>query len=108
MISDLLRPKVDGEVLSEHEFNNFFTLLVAAGNDTTRYTMTAGMKALIERPDQLAELRDADRRAATPTLVASAVEEILRWGSVTMHFRRTATADTELGGRAIARRRQGA
>ena len=46
-------------MLTEHEFNNFFTLLVAAGNDTTRYTMTAGIKALIERPDQLAELRDA-------------------------------------------------
>ncbi len=59
VISDLLQPKVDGETLSEHEFNNFFTLLVAAGNDTTRYTMTAGIKALIERPDQMAELRDA-------------------------------------------------
>ena len=59
VISDLLAPKVDGEVLTEHEFNNFFTLLVAAGNDTTRYTMTAGLKALIERPDQLAALRDA-------------------------------------------------
>ena len=42
VISDLLAPKIDGEVLTEHEFNNFFTLLVAAGNDTTRYTMTAG------------------------------------------------------------------
>jgi cytochrome P450 len=101
VISDLLAPKIDGEVLSEHEFNNFFTLLVAAGNDTTRYTMTAGIKALIERPDQLAELRDAvDRGDAA--VVATAVEEILRWGSVTMHFRRTATADTELAGRAIA------
>ena len=59
VISDLLRPKVDGEELSEHEFNNFFTLLVAAGNDTTRYTMTAGMKALIERPSSDGELRDA-------------------------------------------------
>ena len=59
VISDLLAPKIDGEVLSEHEFNNFFTLLVAAGNDTTRYTMTAGIKALIERPERLAELRDA-------------------------------------------------
>ena len=49
-------------MLTEHEFNNFFTLLVAAGNDTTRYTMTAGIKALIERPDQLAELRDAVAR----------------------------------------------
>ena len=58
------------------------------------------MKALIERPDQLAELRDAVV-AGDADLVASAVEEILRWGSVTMHFRRTATADTELGGRTI-------
>ncbi len=100
VISDLLAPKIDGEVLSEHEFNNFFTLLVAAGNDTTRYTMTAGIKALIERPDQLAALRDAVVAGDTE-LVASAVEEILRWGSVTMHFRRTATTDTELAGRTI-------
>jgi cytochrome P450 len=100
VISDLLRPKVDGETLSEHEFNNFFTLLVAAGNDTTRYTMAAGLKALIERPASLAELRDAiDER--NDDLVASAVEEILRWGSVTMHFRRTATEDTTLGDREI-------
>ena len=100
MISDLLRPKIDGETLSEHEFNNFFTLLVAAGNDTTRYTMTAGIKALIERPDQLAELRDAIV-AGNGDVVASAVEEILRWGSVTMHFRRTAVRDTTLGEREI-------
>lgn len=101
VISDLLRPKIDGETLSEHEFNNFFTLLVAAGNDTTRYTMTAGMKALIERPEQMAELRDAVA-ADNTELVASAVEEILRWGSVTMHFRRTATRDTELAGTSLA------
>jgi cytochrome P450 len=100
VISDLLRPKVDGETLSEHEFNNFFTLLVAAGNDTTRYTMTAGIKALTERPDCLAELRDGIEEG-DDALVASAVEEILRWGSVTMHFRRTATEDTTLGDREI-------
>ncbi len=101
VISDLLAPKIDGEVLTEQEFNNFFTLLVAAGNDTTRYTMTAGLKALTERPEQLAELRDGIARG-DGDLLASAVEEILRWGSVTMHFRRTATVDTTLGGRAIA------
>jgi cytochrome P450 len=101
VISDLLAPKIDGEVLTDHEFNNFFTLLVAAGNDTTRYTMTAGMRALIERPDQLAELRDAVGRGDAD-LVSSAVEEILRWGSVTMHFRRTATGATTLGGRSVA------
>ena len=103
VISDLLRPKVDGEELTELEFDNFFTLLVAAGNDTTRYTMAAGLQALIEHPDQLAELRAAaagttdDDRA----LVAGAMEEILRWSTVTMHFRRTATRDAELGGRRI-------
>jgi cytochrome P450 len=100
VISDLLRPKIDGEALTAHEFNNFFTLLVAAGNDTTRYTMTAGLKALIEHPDQLEELRAAV--GVDPKLVASAVEEILRWATVTMHFRRTATRDVELNGRLIA------
>jgi cytochrome P450 len=102
VISDLLRPKVDGEELSDHEFNNFFTLLVAAGNDTTRYTMTAGLQALIEHPVQLAELRDAIV-AERSGIVDSAVEEILRWSTVTMHFRRTATADCELAGRQIHR-----
>jgi cytochrome P450 len=95
VISLLLQPKRDGQPLSEHEFQNFFTLLVAAGNDTTRYTMAAGMLALLEQPDQLAELRD------NPALMPSAVEEMLRWGTVTMHFRRTATADTEVAGKRI-------
>jgi cytochrome P450 len=100
VISDLLAPTIDGERLTETEFKNFFVLLVAAGNDTTRYTMTSGMKALVERPAQLDELRDAIGRG-DDALVDSAVEEILRWGTVTMHFRRTATVDTELGGRSI-------
>lgn len=95
VISMLLMPKRDGEPLSEHQFKNFFALMVAAGNDTTRYTTVAGMHALLEHPDQLAELRD------TPALMPMAVEEMLRWGSVTMHFRRTATQDTELAGKQI-------
>ena len=90
LISKLLEPKMDGEPLSDHEFKNFFTLLVAAGNDTTRYTMAAGLEALISNPDQLELL------IQNMTLMDGAVEEILRWGSVTMHFRRTAVVDTEL------------
>ncbi len=97
--SDLLAPTVDGEALSELEFRNFFVLLVGAGNDTTRYTMAAGMKALAEHPDQLVRLTAAVGN--DPELVSRAVEEILRWGTVTMHFRRTATADTTLKGRHI-------
>jgi cytochrome P450 len=102
VITDILAPTIDGDRLTEREFKNFFVLLVSAGNDTTRYTMAAGMKALLERPDQLAELRDAviDGRSA---LMASAVEEILRWATVTMHFRRTATADVTLHDRLIRR-----
>lgn len=99
VISDLLAPTIDGEQLTEREFKNFFVLLVSAGNDTTRYTMTAGMKALIEHPDQMAELRDSVGR--DPSVMDRAVEEILRWATVTMHFRRTATRDVEMHGRTI-------
>ena len=102
VITDILAPTIDGDRLTEREFKNFFVLLVSAGNDTTRYTMAAGMKALIDHPDQLAELRDSVRRGDT-TLMESAVEEILRWGTVTMHFRRTATTDVTLHDRAIKR-----
>ena len=80
MISDILAPTIDGDRLTEREFKNFFVLLVSAGNDTTRYTMAAGMKALIERPDQLAEFRDSVIAGDT-ALMESAVEEILRWGN---------------------------
>jgi cytochrome P450 len=100
VITDLLAPTIDGDRLTEREFKNFFVLLVGAGNDTTRYTITAGIKALIERPDQLDELRGAIV-GGDDGLVDSAVEEILRWGTVTMHFRRTATRDTHIGGRSI-------
>ena len=95
VISDLLAPMVDGDHLTDQEFDNFFTLLVAAGNDTTRYTMAQGMLALIEHPDQLGALRDGTAD------VDVAVEEILRWGTVTMHFRRTATHHVDLAGRTI-------
>jgi cytochrome P450 len=100
VITRLLAPTIDGEQLTELEFKNFFVLLVSAGNDTTRYTMAAGMKALVEHPDQLAELRDSIGR--DPSVMDRAVEEILRWATVTMHFRRTATRDVEMHGRRIA------
>ena len=102
VISDILAPTIDGDRLTEREFKNFFVLLVSAGNDTTRYTMASGMQALIERPDQLAELRSSVMAGQT-ALMESAVEEILRWGTVTMHFRRTATVDTSLHDQQIKR-----
>ncbi len=95
IITKLLAPTIDGDPLTDLEFNNFFTLLVAAGNDTTRYTMTHGMWTLLNHP-QLWQAWQAD-----PGLTTTAVEEILRSGSVTMHFRRTATRDVEMRGSQI-------
>jgi len=95
LISQLLAPTIDGEPLSDLEFNNFFTLLVAAGNDTTRYTMTHAMWTLMNHPP----LWDAWK--ADGDLTPTAVEEILRTSSVTMHFRRTATRDVEMRGKQI-------
>ena len=70
--------------LTEHDYDNYFGLLMIAGNETTRHTISHGMQALIEHPDQMQMLRD------DPSLVTNAVEEILRWATPVMHFRRTA------------------
>jgi cytochrome P450 len=96
VITQLLAPTMDGEPLSDLEFKNFFTLLVAAGNDTTRYSIAAGLQFLLDHPDQRARLQERPDELMEP-----AVEEMLRMSSVTMHFRRTATTDLELHDRKI-------
>lgn len=95
IITKLLEPTRDGEPLSDLEFNNFFTLLVAAGNDTTRYTMTHGVWNMMNHPQLWQTLRER------PELMPTCVEEVLRTSSVTMHFRRTATRDVEMRGSRI-------
>ena len=95
LVSVLMEAEVDGEKLSVAEFNCFFLLLAVAGNETTRNTISGGMLALIEHPEQRARLM-ADR-----SLLDSAVEEIVRWVSPVMAFRRTATRDVVLAGRQI-------
>ena len=95
LISILTQAEVDGEQLSELELDLFFLLLSVAGNETTRNLISHGILALLDNPDQLAKLR-ADR-----SLMGPAVEEMLRWGTPVMNFRRTATHDTELGGQQI-------
>ncbi len=96
LTSVLVHASVDGERLQEHEIVMGFFLLVAAGNDSTKATYCSGMRGLLEDPAQR-ELLLAD-----PSLVPSAVEESLRMFPAFAHFRRTATADTELGGQRIA------
>ncbi len=86
----------DGVPLSDRDFDNYFLLLVVAGNETTRHAITHSMRALIDHPEQLAKLRDE------PALIAGAVEEFLRWASPVYHFRRTATRDVEIHGQRIS------
>jgi len=67
-----------------------------AGNETTRHSLTQALIALAQHPEQFARLR------AEPDLIDTAVEEVLRWACLQVHFRRTATADTQIGEHAIA------
>jgi cytochrome P450 len=92
-----MHAELDGDRLTSQEFGSFFILLVVAGNETTRNAISHGMKALTDHPDQR-ELWFGDFEAHAKT----AVEEIVRWATPVIHFRRTATADTELSGQPIA------
>ncbi len=85
----------DGVPLSQSDFNNYFTLLVIAGNETTRHAISNIMLGLMRQPDQLRLLQQQ------PELIASGLEELLRWASPVYHFRRTATRDVEVGGKQI-------
>ena len=96
IISVLLQSEVEGDRLSELEFDLFFLLLTVAGNETTRNLIAHAQLALMDHPDQRAKL------LADPSLVPQAVEEMLRWGTPVMHFRRTAQRDTEIRGQRIA------
>ena len=95
IFSLLLTSEVDGRKLTPHELNNFFSLLVIAGNETTRMAFSHAAQAFAQFPDQWTRLRE------NRELVGSAVEEILRWATPIHHFRRTVTADTEMHGKQL-------
>jgi cytochrome P450 len=95
LLSTLLRAEVDGDRLTENDLDNFFSILVVAGNETTRIAIAQGVLAFCERPEQW------DRVRADPGLLGPATEEVLRWSCPTHFMRRTATVDTELGGAKI-------
>jgi cytochrome P450 len=88
LVTALVTSEVDGEHLTPQELASFFILLVAAGNETTRNAIAHGLWALSEHPEQKARwLADVDGMSTT------AVEEIVRWASPVIHFRRTVTTD---------------
>ena len=97
----LVEAEVDGAGLTDREFETFFILLTTAGNETTRHTLSLGLLALLEHPEERARL------TADPSLAASAADELLRWAHPVHHFRRTATRTHEAHGQTIREGRVG-
>ncbi len=98
MKSDLISMMAHSEATRGMDRENLLgnlILLIVGGNDTTRNSMTGSVLALNENPDQYDKLR------ANPALIASFVPEVIRWQTPLAHMRRTATQDTELGGKLI-------
>jgi cytochrome P450 len=92
----LVNAEVDGDRLTDEEFQWFFLLLVNAGGDTTRNLLAAGLQLLFDHPDQRAKLMsDTDGHLAT------AIEEMLRFSSPVSHFKRTVMEDTTIRGQHI-------
>jgi cytochrome P450 len=91
----ILQPSPDGSVISETEFRNFFCLLVAAGNDTTRYSISAGMQAMCHQPELLGQMKEGG--AIWDTMA----DEVIRWATPALYFRRTATQNHEMHGKTI-------
>jgi len=88
------QPGPDGSAISEGEFRNFFCLLVAAGNDTTRYSIAAGMHAMCHQPKLLGQMQQGHLWETTP-------DEIIRWASPASYFRRTATRNFDMHGKTV-------
>ena len=96
LMTAMVQAEVDGERLTDDDISSIFALLIIAGNDTTRQSISHGLKALTDFPEQRAWLlEDLDSR------LPLAIEEIIRWATPIMTFRRTAAHDTELGGHQI-------
>jgi cytochrome P450 len=98
IVTALVQAEIDGVPLTQREYDVYFLLLATAGNETTRHTISHGLLALIENPDQLERLR------ADPSLYPTAADEILRWATPVHHFRRTATRDVDFYGKTIRER----
>ena len=95
IVTTLVEADIDGEKLSDDEFGFFVVLLAVAGNETTRNSITQGMMAFSDHPDQW-ELFQRERPSTT-------ADEIVRWATPVTSFQRTALVDTELAGVPIKR-----
>jgi cytochrome P450 len=96
LASAIANARVDGEPLSDIDTVSYYLIVATAGHDTTSATISGGLQALIENPDQLDRLRD------NPDLMPSAIEEMIRWVTPVKEFMRTAKEDTTVRGVPIA------
>ncbi|ADU00279.1 MULTISPECIES: cytochrome P450 [Mycolicibacterium] len=96
LASAIANARIDGEPLSDIDTVSYYLIVATAGHDTTSATISGGLQALIENPDQLARLQQA------PELLPLAVEEMIRWVTPVKEFMRTAQQDTEVRGVPIA------
>src|SRR5437899_3764285 len=87
--------QVQGEAMPDYERFSYYAMIATGGHDTIAFALSGGMHALVEHPEQLARLR------ADPSLIDTAIEEMLRWTTPGRHIMRTATEDVELGGQTI-------
>ncbi|MGH2899477.1 MAG: cytochrome P450, partial [Solirubrobacteraceae bacterium] len=95
LISALANSRVDGEAMTKEQYLGTFILIIVGGNETTRNSISGGVLALSDFPEQRRRLID------DPKLVDTAANEIVRWVSPIMHMRRSATVDTELRGKTV-------
>ena len=95
LMSLVANSQVEGEGLPQELLDGFMLLMVIAGNETTRNTMTGGLIALSQNPEEKEKL------IKDPSLISNAADEMLRWVSSVMYMRRTAACDTEIRGQSI-------
>lgn len=95
LASVLANALIDGEPMEQLDQISYFIITATAGHDTTSATISGGMKALLEHPDQLLKLRE------NPGLSMQAAREMIRWVSPVRHMMRTTTKDIELRGKTI-------
>ncbi|MGV0991589.1 MAG: cytochrome P450 [Mycobacterium sp.] len=97
LASAIANAKINGEPLSDMDTLSYYVIVASAGHDTTSAGIAGGLRALLENPDQLARLQ------ADPSLMGTAVEEMIRWVAPVKEFMRTAQADTVVHGVPIAK-----
>tara|TARA_B100000524_G_scaffold118236_1_gene57973 strand:+ start:1036 stop:2274 length:1239 start_codon:yes stop_codon:yes gene_type:complete len=95
LMSVVANTKIEGGELPPELLDGFFLLMVIAGNETTRNTLTGGLMALTDNPEEREKL------LKDPALISNATDEMLRWVTSVIYFRRTATKDTNIRGQDI-------